>query len=187
MKTIKILSLMILVSGIYSCSSVYSSYGEKRTEIEGGCDDCFSNSKFYRGLGEMEVDPEQPGARIDALSEAKLIARNAIIKEIEAQGQVTEKRFSHRVGKKIENTYAESVHSQAFNQLQDTELKCRKTVIVDKGRKEKKTLVASVCIEMSKKDFDDSVYKENYEMFSKSGIDKATYDIWMTSRVVKKN
>ena len=47
-------------------------------------------------------------------------------------------------------------------------------------------LVASVCIEMSKKDFNDDVYKSNYEMFSSSGIDKNTYDIWLSSKVVKK-
>ena len=118
MKTIKLLSAFVIICSIYSCS-VYSSFGSKKTTISSACDNCQSNSKFYRGFGEIEVAPEQPGARVDALSEAKLIARKEIIKEIEMQGQVVEKRVAERTGKALASAYAESVHSQAFNQLQD--------------------------------------------------------------------
>ena len=185
MKTIKLLSAFVIICSLYSCS-VYSSFGSKKTTISSACDNCQSNSKFYRGFGEIEVAPEQPGARVDALSEAKLIARKEIINEIDMKAQVVAKRVAERNGKALSSAYAESVHASAFNQVQDTELKCQETALVQQDRRSPKVLVASVCIEMSKKDFDDSIYKENYEMFSSSGIDKKTYDIWLTSRVVKK-
>jgi len=187
MKSIKLLGIAIIALAISSCSSVYSSFGGKTTTINSACDNCTSNNKYYRGFGEIEVKPTNSGAIVDALSEAKDIARQEIIKEIELEGQVVVKRVNERdPSGKTASAYKQALHIQAFNKVQNTELQCNESKLVKRSRKSPEMLVASVCIEMSKKDFDDTVYKENYEMFSSSGIDKKTYDIWLSSRVVKK-
>jgi hypothetical protein len=186
MKIFKVIVLCVVLCGAYSCS-VYSSFGNKTTTINSACDNCESNNKFYRGFGEIEVRPDNSGARVDALSEAKDIARQEIIKEIELDGQVVAKRINEREPDgRTSSQYKQALHVQAYNRLQNTELKCNESKLVKRSRKSQEMLVASVCIEMSKKDFNDDIYKANYEMFSSSGIDKNTYDIWLSSRVVKK-
>tara|TARA_B110000116_G_C16618680_1_gene482762 strand:- start:159 stop:722 length:564 start_codon:yes stop_codon:yes gene_type:complete len=186
MKIIKLVIFGLLLSGVYSCS-VYSSFGDKTTNINSACDDCNTNNKYYRGFGEIEVLPDGSGARSDALSEAKDISRQEIIKEIELEGQVVVKRMNERdPSGRTTSAYKQALHIQAFNQVQNTELKCNESKLVKKTRKGKEMLVVSVCIEMSKKDFNDDLYKENYEMFSSSGIDSETYKIWLSSTVKKK-
>ena len=186
MKTIKLVLFGLLLCGVYSCS-VYSSFGNKKTNVSSACDDCNSNNKFYRGFGEIEVLPDGSGARSDALSEAKDIAKGNIIKDIELEGQVVSKRFNDRdPSGRTASAYAQALHTQAYNQLQNTELKCNESKLVKKTRKGKEMLIVSVCVEMSKKDFNDDFYKENYEMFSSSGIDSDTYKIWLSSTVKKK-
>ena len=53
-----------------------------------------------------------------------------------------------------------------------------------KGKNE--YVVANVCIEMSKKNYADNVYRENKEMFSNADIDYETFSIILSGRVQDK-
>lgn len=186
MKTIKLIGLAILISGISSCGSVYSAFGDKQTTISTKCDKCQTNEEFYRGYGKIEVN-NSVGAENDAQSEARDRARREIVKFIEVEAMGISALFNKRDPSGNSASAFEQLYTQTFfNKLYNQEEKCTEVKIIKRKRKTPEKIVATSCIEIERKNFNDTFYKEQYEMFSSAKIDPETFKMQLKANLKKK-
>jgi len=191
MKTIKLVSIAIILLGILSCNSVFSPVGDKTTNLNTKCDNCSNTRNYYKAYGEAEII-SGPRVKMQAISQARAYARNEMIKMLGTEGmsiaaQVAETKTN--VNQKGSNmTFKENFTSvfkqQSYAMLENTEDDCLETKLVKKSRKGQEYVVATVCIQMSKKDFADNMYRDNKEMFSSAKIDYNTLSIILEGRLV---
>ena len=187
MKTIKLIGLTILLAGISSCSSVFSSFGDKTTTISTKCDNCKSNENYYRGYGKIEVN-NSVGAENDAQSEARDRARREIVKFIEVEAMGISALFNKRDPSGNSGSAFEQIYTQTFfNKLYNQEEKCSEIKLVKRKRNSPEKIVVTSCIEIDRKNFNDAFYKEQYEMFHSAKINPETFKMQLRANLKKKN
>ena len=86
MKIIKLVSFIILMIGISSCSIQISPAGEKDSKVKSKCNSCFTNGKYYKASGTRELDAG-PGIEDAATRQALDFARKELAKEIATQAK----------------------------------------------------------------------------------------------------
>lgn len=193
MKAIKLLSIAIVLLIIASCSSVFSPVGDKTTDINTKCDNCSHTRNYYKAYGEAEI-VSGPRVKMAAISQARTYARNELVKMLGTEGmniaaQIAETKTNVNQ-KGSDQTFKENMtqafKEQAYAMLENTEDDCLETKLVKKSRKGQEYVVATVCIQMSKKEFADNVYRQNKEMFSTANIDYDSFSIILSGSVVDK-
>ena len=193
MKTIKLGSIAIILLGILSCNSVFSPVGDKTTNLNTKCDNCSTTRNYYKRYGEAEII-SGPRVKMQVISQARAYARNEMIKMLGTEGmsiaaQIAETKTN--VNKKgSDQTFKENMtqafKEQAYAMLENTEDDCLDTDLAQRGRKGQEYVVAVVCIQMSKKEYADNVYRDNKEMFANAEIDYNTFSIILSGSVVDK-
>jgi putative lipoic acid-binding regulatory protein len=193
MKAIKLLSIAIVLLIIASCSSVFSPVGDKTTNLNTKCDNCSNTRNYYKAYGEAEI-VSGPRVKMAAISQARTYARNELVKMLGTEGmniaaQIAETKTNVNQ-KGSDQTFKENMtqafKEQAYAMLENTEDDCLETKLVKKSRKGQEYVVATVCIQMSKKEFADNVYRQNKEMFSTANIDYDSFSIILSGSVVDK-
>jgi putative lipoic acid-binding regulatory protein len=193
MKAIKLLSIAIVLLIIASCSSVFSPVGDKTTDLNTKCDNCSHTRNYYKAYGEAEI-VSGPRVKMAAISQARTYARNELVKMLGTEGmniaaQIAETKTNVNQ-KGSDQTFKENMtqafKEQAYAMLENTEDDCLETKLVKKSRKGQEYVVATVCIQMSKKEFADNVYRQNKEMFSTANIDYDSFSIILSGSVVDK-
>ena len=193
MKTIKLIGLTLILATITSCSSVFSPVGDKTTNLNTKCDNCSNTRNYYKQYGEAEII-SGPRVKMQAISQAREFARNELIKMLGTEGmsiaaQIAETKTNNNQ-KGSNQTFKENFTSvfkqQAYAMLENTEDDCLETKLVKKSRKGQEYVVATVCIQMSKKEFADNIYRDNKKMFSNAKIDNNTFSIILSGSVVDK-
>jgi putative lipoic acid-binding regulatory protein len=193
MKAIKLLSIAIVLLIIASCSSVFSPVGDKTTDLNTKCDNCSNTRNYYKAYGEAEI-VSGPRVKMAAISQARTYARNELVKMLGTEGmniaaQIAETKTNVNQ-KGSDQTFKENMtqafKEQAYAMLENTEDDCLETKLVKKSRKGQEYVVATVCIQMSKKEFADNVYRQNKEMFSTANIDYDSFSIILSGSVVDK-
>ena len=191
MKIIKLVSFIILMIAISSCRSVFSPVGDKTTNLNTKCDNCSNTRNYYKAYGEAEII-SGPRVKMQAISQAREFARNELIKMLGTEGmsiaaQIAETKTNNNQ-KGSDQTFKENFTSvfkqQAYAMLENTEDDCLETKLVKKSRKGQEYVVATVCIQMSKKEYADNIYRDNKEMFSNAKIDYNTFSIILSGSVV---
>ena len=191
MKIIKLVSFIILMIAISSCRSVFSPVGDKTTNLNTKCDNCSNTRNYYKAYGEAEII-SGPRVKMQAISQAREFARNELIKMLGTEGmsiaaQIAETKTNNNQ-KGSDQTFKENFTSvfkqQAYAMLENTEDDCLETKLVKKNRKGQEYVVATVCIQMSKKEYADNIYRDNKEMFSNAKIDYNTFSIILSGSVV---
>jgi len=193
MKMIKLVSFTMLMIALSSCSSVFSPVGDKTTNLNTKCDNCSNTRNYYKAYGEAEII-SGPRVKMAAISQARSFARNEMVKMLGTEGmsiaaQIAETKTN--VNKKgSDQTFQENMtqafKEQSYAMLENTEDDCLETKLVKKSRKGQEYVVATVCIQMSKKEYADNVYRDNKEMFSYAEIDYNTFSIILSGSVVDK-
>ena len=170
MKSTKLLTLSLFLIIISSCSSVFSPVGDKTTNLNTKCDNCSTTRNYYKSYGEAEII-SGPRVKMAAISQARTFARNEMVKMLGTEGmsiaaQIAETK-TNVTQKGSNQTFKENLtqafKQQAYAMLENTEDDCLETKLVKKSRKGQEYVVATVCIQMSKKEYADNVYKENKE------------------------
>jgi putative lipoic acid-binding regulatory protein len=193
MKAIKLSSIAIVLLIIASCSSVFSPVGDKTTNLNTKCDNCSNTRNYYKAYGEAEI-VSGPRVKMAAISQARTYARNELVKMLGTEGmniaaQIAETKTNVNQ-KGSDQTFKENMtqafKEQAYAMLENTEDDCLETKLVKKSRKGQEYVVATVCIQMSKKEFADNVYRQNKEMFSTANIDYDSFSIILSGSVVDK-
>ena len=193
MKAIKLSSIAIVLLIIASCSSVFSPVGDKTTDLNTKCDNCSNTRNYYKAYGEAEI-VSGPRVKMAAISQARTYARNELVKMLGTEGmniaaQIAETKTNVNQ-KGSDQTFKENMtqafKEQAYAMLENTEDDCLETKLVKKSRKGQEYVVATVCIQMSKKEFADNVYRQNKEMFSTANIDYDSFSIILSGSVVDK-
>ena len=193
MKAIKLLSIAIVLLIIASCSSVFSPVGDKTTNLNTKCDNCSNTRNYYKAYGVAEI-VSAPRVKMAAISQARTYARNELVKMLGTEGmniaaQIAETKTNVNQ-KGSDQTFKENMtqafKEQAYAMLENTEDDCLETKLVKKSRKGQEYVVATVCIQMSKKEFADNVYRQNKEMFSTANIDYDSFSIILSGSVVDK-
>ena len=193
MKAIKLLSIAIVLLIIASCSSVFSPVGDKTTDLNTKCDNCSHTRNYYKAYGEAEI-VSGPRVKMAAISQARTYARNELVKMLGTEGMNIAAQIAKTTTnvnqKGSDQTFKENMtqvfKEQAYAMLENTEDDCLETKLVKKSRKGQEYVVATVCIQMSKKEFADNVYRQNKEMFSTANIDYDSFSIILSGSVVDK-
>lgn len=186
MKSIRLLGIAIISLAISSCGSVYSSYGDKTTTISTKCDNCKSNENYYRGYGKIEVN-NSVGAENDAQSEARDRARREIVKFIEVEAMGISALFNKRDPSGNSGSAFKQIYTQTFfNKLYNQEEKCTETKLVKRKRNSPEKIIVTSCIEIDRKNFNDTFYKEQHEMFSSAKINPETFQMQLKANLKKK-
>ena len=193
MKSTKLLTLSLFLIIISSCSSVFSPVGDKTTNLNTKCDNCSTTRNYYKSYGEAEII-SGPRVKMAVISQARTFARNEMVKMLGTEGmsiaaQIAETK-TNVTQKGSNQTFKENLtqafKQQAYAMLENTEDDCLETKLVKKSRKGQEYVVATVCIQMSKKEYADNVYKENKEMLSSASIDYDTFSIILSGSVKDK-
>ena len=193
MKSTKLLTLSLFLIIISSCSSVFSPVGDKTTNLNTKCDNCSTTRNYYKSYGEAEII-SGPRVKMAAISQARTFAKNEMVKMLGTEGmsiaaQIAETK-TNVTQKGSNQTFKENLtqafKQQAYAMLENTEDDCLETKLVKKSRKGQEYVVATVCIQMSKKEYADNVYKENKEMLSSASIDYDTFSIILSGSVKDK-
>ena len=184
MKIIKLVSFIILMIGISSCSIQISPAGEKDSKVKSKCNSCFTNGKYYKASGTRELDAGR-GIEDAATRQALDFARKELAKEIAtevmsisatiAETQIASKKTSYR-----ENV-TEAFMATANEMITEAEVECDEAQMLKNG-----LFRVKICLKINKKDFDDQVYKDNHDFFANAGIDYETFTIKLSGRVVEK-
>ncbi len=186
MKTLKIIKLLVVVSIFASCSSVFSGFGNKTTTISTKCDNCKSNENYYRGYGKIQVN-NSVGAENDAPSEARDRARREIVKFIEVEAMGISNLFNKRDPSGNSASAFEQSYTQTFfNKLYNQEEKCTESKLVKRKRNSPEKIIVTSCIEIDRKNFNDTFYKDQYEMFSSAKINSETFQMQLKANLRKK-
>jgi hypothetical protein len=193
MKAIKLSSIAIVLLIIASCSSVFSPVGDKTTNLNTKCDNCSNTRNYYKAYGEAEI-VSGPRVKMAAISQARTYARNELVKMLGTEGMNIAAQIAKTTTnvnqKGSDQTFKENMtqvfKEQAYAMLENTEDDCLETKLVKKSRKGQEYVVATVCIQMSKKEFADNVYRQNKEMFSTANIDYDSFSIILSGSVVDK-
>tara|TARA_B100001758_G_C18335250_1_gene571196 strand:+ start:37 stop:657 length:621 start_codon:yes stop_codon:yes gene_type:complete len=187
----KLILLVVPILFLSSCGSIFSVVGNKEKNIKTKCDNCFTTNKYYKSYGEAELKAG-PRVKMAAISQARTYARNEMVKMLGTEGmsiaaQIAETKTQNNNTNFKENL-TEAFLQQAYAMLENTEDVCLETKLSTKKGKLGKTeyVVANVCVQMSKKEYADNVYRENKEMFSNAQIDYETYSIILSGRVQDK-
>ena len=180
--------LFITAITFSACSSVFSTVSNKEVNINTKCDDCYSNNKFYRGYGKSEA-PAGPGAEMGVRDEATLIAQAYISKEINTHvmnvaSRVFEKKTDGK-NENIKSTFIEATKTQSHALLKNSNVICRESKIGNK-KKGQSYVIATTCIEISKKELNDELYRANKELFSQADIDYETFTIRLSAQLKNK-
>jgi len=171
-----------------SCSSIFSVVGDKEKNINTKCDNCSDSNKYYRSYGEAELKAG-PRTKMAAISQARTFARDQLIERLGVEGMSIAAQIAETKTQDGETDFKENLTEaflqQAYAMIQNTPDSCLETKLVTKKDKKGKSeyVVANVCIEMSKKDYADNVYRENKEMFSNADIDYETFSIILSGSV----
>ena len=172
-----------------SCGSVFSSLGNKEITINTKCDNCDSNNKFYRGYGKSEAE-SGPDAEMGTRDEAELIAYEQISQEIESHVMsVAARVFQKKTDEgeqTIKSSFVKATKTQTNSLIKNSNTTCREAKIIYKRKSKKDYIVSTVCIELSKKDLNDELYRKNKEMFSQAKIDYETFNIRLSAKIVDK-
>tara|TARA_B100000579_G_C22663024_1_gene771862 strand:- start:232 stop:792 length:561 start_codon:yes stop_codon:yes gene_type:complete len=171
-----------------SCGSVFSTVSNKEVNINTKCDNCYSNNKFYRGYGKSEA-PAGPGSEMGVRDEATLIAQAYISKEINTHvmnvaSRVFEKKIDGK-NQKIKSAFVEATKTQSHALLTNSNVICRESKVGNK-RKGQSYVISTTCIEISKKDLNDELYRANKELFSQAEIDYETFNIRLSAQLKDK-
>jgi len=193
MKKTKLLTLSLFIIIISSCSSVFSPVGDKTTNLNTKCDNCSNTRNYYKSYGEAEIIAG-PRVKMAAISQARTFARNEMVQMLGTEGmsiaaQIAETK-TNVTQKGSTQTFKENLtqafKQQAYAMLENTEDDCLETKLVKKSRKGQEYVVATVCIQMSKKEYADNVYRQNKEMLSSANIDYDTFSIILSGSVKDK-
>jgi len=193
MKILKLIGLTLILATVTSCSSVFSPVGDKTTNLNTKCDNCSNTRNYYKAYGEAEII-SGPRVKMQAISQARQFARDELIKMLGTEGmsiaaQIAETKTNNNQ-KGSNQTFKENFTSvfkqQAYAMIENTEDDCLETKLVKKSRKGQEYVVATVCIQMSKKEFADNIYRDNKKMFSNAKIDNNTFSIILSGSVVDK-
>lgn len=187
----KLILIVIPLIFLSSCGSIFSVVGNKEKKISTKCDNCFTTNKYYKSYGVTEIKAG-PRVKMAAISQARTYARNEMVKMLGTEGmsiaaQIAETKTQNNNTNFKENL-TEAFLQQAYAMLENTEDACLETQVSTKKGKLGKTeyVVATVCIQMSKKEYADNVYRENKEMFSSAEIDYETFSVILSGRVQDK-
>jgi len=184
-----IFSILLFIS----CGSVSSVVGNKTQKINTKCDNCTNTRQYYKAYGEAEII-SGPRVKMAAISQARTFARNEMVKMLGTEGmsiaaQLAEIRTNVNSGgtsQSFKETMTQAFKEQAYAMLQNTEDDCLEVQTITKSRKGQEYVVVNVCIQMSKEEYADNIYRQNKEMFSQAKIDYKTFSIMLSATVKDK-
>ena len=186
MKNLKFLFLISCILIYSSCGSVFSTVGNKETNINTKCDNCESNDRVYRGYGKSEAE-SGPDAEMGARDDASLVAYAYLSKQISTHvmnvaSRVFEKKTDDG-DQSIKAAFVEATKTQSHALLQGSKVSCKETKIVYKRKNRTEYVVATVCVELLKKNLNDELYRANKELFSQANIDYDTFSIRLSAQL----
>ena len=184
MKNLKWLSILILLIGFSSCSIQISPAGEKESKVKSKCNSCFTNGKYFKGSGTRELDAG-PGIEDAATRQALDFARQQLAREIATEAIVSASKLAETVIEDKRTDFKENVTefalTKANEMITDAESECDEAQMLKNG-----LFRVKICLRIKKEDFNNKLYKDNYEFFANAGIDYENFKVKLSGKVVKK-